>query len=115
MDLDAPNNPRPDALFPASLDLADALRQLFYRSGGLVVLRGLVDLSPEQLVELSRLLGEVEGDATIGGKVTNGKKTSPVALADGAVIRVRRHGNTISTEQATCGATTTAPTPVLQG
>jgi hypothetical protein len=58
----SPNSDPASALL-SDPELADSLRDLWYNSGGFVVLRGLHDLTPEQLVELSRLVGEVEGDA----------------------------------------------------
>lgn len=67
--------------------VGDDLRHIWQEAGGLLVLRGLVDLTPEQLVEVSRVFGEVEGE------MVGGRKNSPVQVLpkSGAVMRL---GNT---------------------
>ncbi len=81
-------NPRPRALF-TDPRLAHALRQLWYRSGGLVVLRGLHDLTPEQLVELSRVFGVVEENAG----AAFGASDDENSLAGGTVVRIGNSRN----------------------
>lgn len=65
--------------------VAEELRRNWRESGGLLVLRGLTEITPEQLIEVSRLFGEVEGEG-IAGRANN-----QVIPNNGAVLRI---GNT---------------------
>ena len=70
----------------------DAFRHMWQSTGGgLMVLRGLVDLTPEELVAVSNVFGEMEGEAITGAP--RGSKSS--VLADGS-NSVARLGNTKS-------------------
>ena len=72
--------------------LADELRRVWQEFGGLVVLRGLQELTPSQLVEVSKIFGDVEGEA-IGGRAGNEKNN--MVLPDSQAVA--RLGNTVDT------------------
>ena len=69
--------------------VGDEFRRMWQSTGGgLMVLRGLVDLTPEELVEVSNVFGEMEGEA-IGGRAASAESS---VLASGSAVS--RLGNT---------------------
>ena len=92
-------------------ELGDEFRRAWQGTGGgLMVLRGLVDLAPEELVAISNIFGEIEeeGLTAIGGRRKNG----PTSVISGSST-VARLGNTRNDAGQLTGSFINAG-PVLQ-